>query len=217
MNVTPHREARQIVLSSRNRKKSAEIAGLLAPHNISVLSVADFPACPEVEETGSSFAENAALKATVIAKLLGCWVLAEDSGICVDALGGRPGIYSARYSGENATDESNNSLLLTELAGVPDEQRGAFYVCHACVSDPNGVVRVAVEATCRGRITRTPRGSNGFGYDPYFLIPEYHRTFGELGPSVKQQLSHRARAFQRLVPQLVDVLDRCESGRESPA
>lgn len=201
------RETRQIVLSSRNRKKSAEIAELLAPHGISVLSVADFPECPEVDETGNSFAENAALKATVIAKLLGRWVLAEDSGICVDALGGRPGIYSARYSGEQATDESNNALLLAELNGVPDERRGAFYVCHACVSGPTGVVRVAVEATCRGRITHEPRGPNGFGYDPYFLIPEYHRTFGELGASVKRQLSHRARAFQRLVPELVRVLD----------
>lgn len=201
-----------IVLSSRNRKKSAEIAELLAPHGIGVLSVADFPQCFEVEETGQSFAENAALKATVIAKQLGRWVLAEDSGICVDALGRRPGIHSARYSGDGATDESNNAKLLDELNGMPDERRGAFYVCHACVSDPTGVVRLAVEATCRGRITDSPRGSNGFGYDPYFLIPEYHRTFGELGASVKRQLSHRARAFQRLVPQLASLLRSMGNG-----
>ncbi len=195
----------QLVLSSRNRKKSGEIQDLLAPFEIQVCSVAEFPNCPEVVEDGDSFAANAALKATQIAKLLQQWVLAEDSGIKIDALGGRPGIHSARYSGEGATDERNNEKMLQELAGVPDDKRGAQYVCHVCLSDPNGQVRLAVEATCRGRITHQPRGSNGFGYDPYFLIPEHHRTFGELSSAVKQRLSHRARAFERFIPQLVSL------------
>jgi XTP/dITP diphosphohydrolase len=200
----------QLVLGSRNRKKSAEIAELLAPFEIQVRSVADFEHCPEVVEDGDSFAANAALKATQVAKFLGQWVLAEDSGIMIDALNGRPGIYSARYSGDAATDESNNAKMLEELANVPDEKRGAQYVCHVCLSDPQGQVRLAVEATCRGRITQTPKGTNGFGYDPYFLIPEYHRTFGELSSVVKQRLSHRARAFERFIPQLV-ALFRAES------
>ncbi len=187
----------QIVLGSRNAKKAAEIAELLAPHGISVLSVADFPEVPDVVEDGNSFAENAAKKSVETARNLGTWVIAEDSGLMVDALDGAPGIYSARYSGEGATDDRK---LLQELSDVPTEQRGAQYVCHVAVSDAEGNVQLSIEATCRGRITTEPRGSNGFGYDPYFLLPEYHQTFGELSPIVKQQLSHRARAFQRLIP-----------------
>jgi XTP/dITP diphosphohydrolase len=196
----------ELVVGSRNQKKIAEIAGLLAPFDINVKGISEFPDVPEVEETGSTFGENAALKATETARFINQWVLAEDSGIMVDALNGQPGIYSARYSGPNATDDSNNEKLLLELDGVPDSRRGAQYVCHAALSDPDGTIQLSVEATCRGRIGYEPRGSNGFGYDPYFVIPEYHRTFGELGTSVKQHLSHRARAFQRLIPKLIVVL-----------
>ena len=195
-----------IVLASRNRKKSAEMAALLAPHGIDVLSVADFPDAPEVEEDGATFAENAAKKASTIARHLGRWALGEDSGLAVDALDGAPGIYSARFSGEGATDEANNAKLLRELEGQPPECRGAHYVCHAALADPQGEIRCRVEATCNGRITTEARGTNGFGYDPYFLIPEYHRTFGELSPLVKQHLSHRARAFERLIPQIARVM-----------
>ena len=207
----------QIVLGSRNAKKAAEIAELLAPHGISVLSVADFPEVPDVVEDGNSFAENAAKKSVETARNLGTWVIAEDSGLMVDALDGAPGIYSARYSGEGATDDRNNEKLLQELSDVPTEQRGAQYVCHVAVSDAEGNVQLSIEATCRGRITTEPRGSNGFGYDPYFLLPEYHQTFGELSPIVKQQLSHRARAFQRLIPQLCRVLDSLTAGSLTPS
>ena len=195
-----------VVLASRNRKKSAEIAGLLAPHGIEVLSVADFPEVPEVVEDGETFAENAAKKAGQTAQFLSRWVIGEDSGLMVDALDGAPGIYSARYSGPDATDQSNNRKLMDALAGVPDEKRGAGYVCNVALADPGGQIRLQVEATCRGRITTEARGTNGFGYDPLFLIREYHRTFGELSPLVKQQLSHRARAFGRLIPGLVGLL-----------
>ncbi len=198
--------SQSIVLGSRNRKKSQEIAGLLAAHGITVLSVADFPDVPDVVEDGTSFAENAAKKASEIATCLNCWVIAEDSGLAVDALDGAPGIYSARYSGDGATDDKNNEKLVQELDGVPDEKRGAHYVCNVAVTDPTGAIRLQLEATCGGRIATTPRGTNGFGYDPYFLIPEYHRTFGELSPAVKQQLGHRGRAFRQLIRPLVSLL-----------
>ncbi len=196
----------QIVLGSRNRKKSEEIKDLLEPHGIDVVSIADVADIAEVVEDGTTFAENAAKKATEPALKLGRWVLAEDSGLMVDALDGRPGIYSARYSGENADDESNNDKLLDELSGVPAERRTAGYVCSVALADPEGVIRLTSEARCRGRITDERRGTNGFGYDPLFLIPEYHRTFGELSSAAKRQLSHRSRAFRQLTPQLVALL-----------
>jgi XTP/dITP diphosphohydrolase len=197
-----------LVLASRNAKKSREIAELLAPHGLQVVGVADFPDVPEVVEDRDSFAGNAQKKASETARRLGRWVIAEDSGLSVDALGGRPGVYSARYSGEptgdrDEQDRRNNAKLIAELAGVPPERRTAHYVCHVSVADPTGEVRLDVEATCGGRIVDEPRGHNGFGYDPHFLIPEYHRTFGELSPLVKNHLSHRARALARLVPRLV--------------
>lgn len=196
----------KLVVASRNAKKRREIEELLAPHRIEVLSVTDFPDVPEVIEDGETFAANAAKKATQTARHLNCWVLGEDSGLMVDALGGAPGVYSARYSGEGATDETNNAKLIAALADIPDEKRGAQYLCHAAISDPTGTIRLTVEATCRGRMIREPHGSNGFGYDPYFLIPEYHLTFGELSSTVKQHLSHRARAFERLIAPLVRLL-----------
>jgi XTP/dITP diphosphohydrolase len=195
-----------LVIASRNAKKTGEIRALLDPHGIEVLSLAEFAGVPDVEETGHSFAENAALKAVQTAKTLGKWTLGEDSGLMVDALDGRPGIFSARYSGADATDESNNALLIRELHGVPDDRRGAKYVCSIVVADPEGQVRLTEEAACRGRIAMNPRGTNGFGYDPYFVIRELHMTFGELSPVVKQRLSHRARAMERLLPRLVNLL-----------
>ena len=195
-----------LVIASRNVKKVGEIAGLLAPHGVTVQSVSEFDGVPEVIEDGETFGENAALKATQTAEFLGQWPLGEDSGLCVDALDGAPGIFSARFSGESATDESNNRLLIERLEGVPDQRRGAHYVCHVAISDPQGEVRLSVEATCRGRIVDEARGENGFGYAPHFLIREFHCTFGELSPVVKQHLSHRARAFARLMPGLVGLL-----------
>jgi XTP/dITP diphosphohydrolase len=195
-----------VVLASRNRKKSGEMAELLAPLGIALKSVAEFPDVPDVVEDGDSFAANAGKKASETATLLGLWAIGEDSGLEVDALGGEPGIYAARYSGPGATDSRNNAKLLAALDGVPDEKRGAQYVCHVALADPAGEIRLRVEATCRGRIATEERGTHGFGYDPLFLIPEYHRTFGELGPAAKRHLSHRARAFERFVPQLAQIL-----------
>lgn len=198
-----------LVLGTRNRKKGLELQDLLGPHGFTLRTLGDFPQAIEVEETGVDFAENAALKAVHQARHLGQWVLGEDSGLCVDALGGRPGVYSARYSGPQATDEANNALLLKELAEVPAAQRTAHYVCHAVLADPQGQIRARSESTCAGRILASPRGSAGFGYDPLFELPEYHQTFAELGEGVKAVLSHRARALRMLIPQLRRL---CEQG-----
>ena len=196
----------EIVVATRNRKKLGEIIDLLKPLGITALCVADFPEVPETVEDGETFAENASKKATEVARHLSRWSIGEDSGLCVDALGGRPGVFSARYAGPGATDESNNAKLQEELAGVPEPRLTAKYVCSVAVADASGVIRLTDEASCRGRITTEARGISGFGYDPYFLIPEYHQTFGEFPPVVKRHLSHRARAFERIVPRLATLL-----------
>jgi XTP/dITP diphosphohydrolase len=200
-----------LVLGSRNLKKSGEIRDLLAPHGFVLKSVAEFPNVGEVIEDGTTFAENASKKAREVALGTNHWAIGEDSGLRVDALKGAPGVYSARYSGEGATDEKNNFKLQEELQGVPDERRGAGYVCHVAVADPSGKIHLSFEDTCRGRIISEPRGQNGFGYDPYFLVREYHQTFGELSPLVKRYLSHRARAFRRLIPELKKLFERLAS------
>jgi len=192
-----------LVLSSRNRKKSREIAEILAPFGVTVQSIADFPEVGEVIEDGATFLANASKKATEPARQLGRWVIGEDSGLMVDALGGAPGVYSARYSGEGGADESNNQKLQVELKNVPPERRSAAYACTIALSDPTGTVRLTAEGFCRGLIINEPRGENGFGYDPYFLVREYHRTFGELSSRVKHQISHRARAFALFAPALL--------------
>jgi XTP/dITP diphosphohydrolase len=195
-----------IVLASRNRKKLREMSDQLACYRLQLVSAADLPHVPEVEEGEHSFAENAALKAVSVARATGQWSLGDDSGLEVDALNGAPGVLSSRYAGVEAADGDNNRKLLEELADVPDQRRTARFVCHLAVADPEGAIRLQVDGACRGRIIQTDRGGGGFGYDPLFLIPEYHRTFGELSPVVKSVLSHRARAFQRLLPRLVAML-----------
>lgn len=204
--------ARLLVLGTRNRKKLGELVELLAPLGLELKSLADYPDALEVEESGKTFAENAALKSTVQARHLRQWVLGEDSGLCVDALGGAPGVYSARFSGSAATDQSNNALLLEKLAGVPPAQRTAHYVCHAALSDPGGTIHAESQGECRGRILSAAAGSGGFGYDPLFEVIEYHQTFGELAPAVKEVLSHRSRAIRSLARQLQALV---EGGRWS--
>ncbi len=188
-----------LVIGTHNRKKGLELVELLAPLGLEIQTLADFPQAISVEETGDTFAANARLKATQQAMRLKRWVLGEDSGIAVDALGGRPGVYSARYAGPQATDDDNNRLLLSELEQVPIERRTAHYVCHVTLADPLGQIVAESEATCRGRIRREPVGTAGFGYDPLFEIVEYHRTFAQLGQAVKRVLSHRSRAVRNLV------------------
>ncbi len=191
-----------LVVASRNPKKCREIGVQLSPHGIEVVGLEQFPDSPVVEETGTTFAENAALKATTIARAVGRWTLADDSGLMVDALNGEPGVYSARYAGPDSDDARNNQRLLEALRDVPPNRRGAQFVCHLVIADPQGVARLHVEGICRGVILADHRGSEGFGYDPLFWIPEYHRTFAELSLTVKSCLSHRARAFRQLLPLL---------------
>lgn len=197
-----------LVLGTGNVKKRRELLQLLEPYPIELKSLADFPDALDVEETGTTFAENAELKAVQQAQHLGHWVMGEDSGLSVAALDGRPGIYSARYSGPDATDAKNNALLLKELKGVPLENRTAWYTCHMCLADPQGKVHISTEGYCYGRILEEEKGSGGFGYDPMFEIPEYSLTFGELGDAVKSVLSHRARAMRQFLPQLLLIAAR---------
>ncbi len=196
-----------LVLGTANRKKSEELAELFAPLDLEVRSLSDFPKAIRVEESAATFAENAALKASRQAANLEHWVLADDSGLSVDALNGAPGVMSARFSGPHATDEANNRLLLEKLGNLPIESRSARFVCCMALADPTGAVRARSEGACRGRILFEPRGTQGFGYDPLFEIPEYHRTFAELGIAVKSCLSHRARAARAMYPELVALLD----------
>ena len=202
----------RIVLGTHNQKKGAELADLLAPYGLEVATLADYSDAVEVVEDGDSFAANARLKAVQQAQHLGAWVLADDSGIEIDALHGAPGIRSARFAGQNATDEANNRLLLEKLGDLPREKRGARYYCHVTLADASGAIRAESYATCRGVIRCEGAGANGFGYDPLFEVREYHRTFGQLGPAVKRALSHRSRAMRAIVPQLVPLVSG-EAGR----
>src|SRR4029077_8455417 len=139
----------------------------------------------EVVEDGTTFEENARKKASEVARQLQQWVLAEDSGLGVPGLNGRPGVHSARYAGKQGDDDANNRRLLAELAPLPDDRRAAYYVCTAALSAPDGTIKAVVEGRCHGVIVKDYRGSGGFGYDPLFLIPEFHKTFGELSSRVK--------------------------------
>lgn len=207
------RAQRDLVIGTHNRKKGAELAELLAPWGFRVVTLDEVPGAIEVAEVGETFAANARLKASEQARHLGRWVLADDSGLVVDALGGAPGVYSARFA-ERARggdfcgdiDEANNRELLRQVGDLPLEKRTARYVCHVAVADPTGAVRAESHGICRGRIRLESAGRNGFGYDPLFEVVEYHRTFGELGPNVKQAISHRSRALRAILPELLKVV-----------
>ena len=191
-----------LVLGTRNRSKREEIVEILGDLGLELADLSQWPDAPEVVEDGDTFEANARKKATELARALNQWVLAEDSGLVVPALNGRPGVYSARYAGKQGDDEANNLRLLAELAPLPDDRRAAYYVCVAALVDAQGEVKAVAEGRCHGVITREPHGTGGFGYDPLFLIPEYHRTFGELSARVKHALSHRARALTQRRPHL---------------
>jgi XTP/dITP diphosphohydrolase len=190
----------RLVLGSRNKKKLKEMLALLGDLPLELTDLTPYPDAPEVEETAETFIGNATLKATQLAPALGAWVIGEDSGLCVPALGGAPGVYSARFAGTHGDDQANNDKLLREMAALTGDQRAAYYVSTAVLADPTGKVVGSVEGRCHGVIVEARRGSGGFGYDPLFLVPEYGQTFGELPPEVKRQMSHRARAFEHLRP-----------------
>jgi XTP/dITP diphosphohydrolase len=191
-----------LVLATRNRKKRDELLEILGGAGPELRDLSHWPDLPEVVEDGATFEANARKKASEFAQRIGHWALGEDSGLVVPALGGRPGVLSARYAGSHGDDAANNERLLAELEPLPEDARSAFYVCAVALAEPHGEVKAIAEGRCHGTITRELRGTGGFGYDPLFLIPEYHQTFGELGPRVKHAISHRARALSRLAPAL---------------
>lgn len=203
-----------LALGTRNPKKGREMAEMIAPTwmadrhlaRLSIRTLDDRPDLPDVVEDADTFADNARKKAAEVARQLGVWTLADDSGLAVDALKGAPGVLSARYAGEHGDDEANNRKLLEALADVPDARRTAAFRCHLALADPTGAIRAEAKGMCRGWIAREPKGSNGFGYDPLFLVLEYHKTFGELGPIVKRHLSHRARAFEQIRPRIIQLI-----------
>ncbi|MFA5088677.1 MAG: XTP/dITP diphosphatase [Candidatus Omnitrophota bacterium] len=188
---------REIIIATRNPGKLKEIRELLKDLNIQVRSLADYPDSPVVEEDGKTFAANALKKAVTIAFYTNKLTLGEDSGLEVRALHNQPGVYSSRFSGPGAEDKKNNAKLLRNLKGVPLKKRQARYRCFAALVDRHGIVDVA-DGSCGGLIAPRAKGRNGFGYDSLFFIPRYHKTFGELEPSVKAKISHRARALKKI-------------------
>lgn len=186
-----------VVLASGNAGKLREIERILDEFGIKVVPQSDF-GVTEADETGRTFVENALIKARHAVDATGLPAIADDSGIAVDALEGRPGVYSARYAGPDASDEDNNKRLLAELEGVPDERRGAAFHCVACLVTPDHADPVIAEGEWRGRILHEPRGEGGFGYDPLFLVPELGRSSAELSAEEKNARSHRGEALKEL-------------------
>lgn len=185
------------VLASTNRGKAKEIGEMLKDIGVEIVTLDEYPSIKLPPETGKTFIENALLKARHVAENTGMTALADDSGLEVDYLGGRPGVRSARYAGEEATDEENFKKLLAELEGVPREKRGARFRCALALVSPDGREEVS-EGVFEGFITEEPRGKNGFGYDPVFLVPGKGMTAAELSPEQKNSLSHRAKALAEL-------------------
>ena len=188
----------KLVLGSRNRKKLGEMLDLLGDLGLDLTDLTPYPHAPDVAETAGTFLGNATLKAVAHATALGEWVIGEDSGLVVPALGGAPGVDSALYAGTHGADAANNAKLLRELAPFAGADRAAYYVSTAVLAAPSGAVVATAEGRCHGTIAPDYRGTGGFGYDPLFLVPEYGRTFGELPTEVKRSMSHRAQAFAQL-------------------
>lgn len=186
---------RELVLATRNPDKGRELDAMLGDLGIRIRTMAEFPGAPDVVEDGATCRENAVKKAVSAQRFTGLTAIADDTGLEVAELGGRPGVHAARYAGEKATYADNCRKLLTELAGVPPERRGARFVTVAAIAYPDGRVEVT-EGVLEGRITEAQQGTGGFGYDPVFFVPEMGRTLAELSPVEKNRISHRARAFQ---------------------
>lgn len=186
----------ELLLATGNKGKVAEIQSLLASLPLHLKNLAEFSEIKEVEETGATFSDNAILKATAYARQTGLWTLADDSGLEVDALGGAPGVFSARYAGAGATDAERIALLLKELSGFLEVQRSARFVCVIAIADPQGRVASISTGKCKGTIAHAPRGTRGFGYDPVFIPDGFQQSFGELPQEIKQEISHRALAIK---------------------
>lgn len=206
---------RELVVATRNKKKLEEIKELLKGLNLKIISLADYPEIPAIIEKGSTFKDNAIKKAVGVGKLTKKLTLGEDSGLCVDVLDGKPGVYSARFSGKDKSDRKNNLKLLNLLEGLPVNKRKAHYICAVALADEDGLIGIA-QGKCCGFIGFNLKGNFGFGYDPLFIphlsmfpkgsakgkgagfvIPKYKKTFAELGPRIKHRMSHRYRALSK--------------------
>ncbi|MFT4416526.1 XTP/dITP diphosphatase [Fredinandcohnia humi] len=187
----------EIMIATKNIGKVKEFSDLFASRGVKVKSLVDFPNIDDIEETGETFVENAKLKAEAIATKFNIPVIADDSGLSIDFLDGRPGVYSARYAGEQKNDRANIDKVLAELEGVPTEKRSARFHCALALAIPDKETQI-VEGTCEGRITEDLLGENGFGYDPIFLVVEKGLTMAQLSKDEKNQISHRAKALKKL-------------------
>ena len=192
---------KQLLLATRNRHKKRELQELLADMEVEILTLEDVDPIPEVVDDGETFEANAVKKARATAMAAGILSLADDSGLEVDALQGKPGVYSARFAGEHATDEENNAKLLKLMESVPDEKRTARFVSVIAICDPQGHVET-VRGECKGTIARIPAGNGGFGYDPLFIPQGYEQTYAQLSAEEKNRISHRGVALAKAVPVL---------------
>ena len=194
---------REIIIATKNAGKVKDFETLFSPKGFKVKSLLDFPEIEDVEETGVTFAENATLKAEAISSALNKPVIADDSGLAIDALNGEPGVYSARYAGENKDDNANIEKVLQKLNDVPFEKRTARFHCALAIAVPGKRTEI-VEGTCEGHILEEKRGENGFGYDPIFFVEKWRCSMAELTKEQKNQISHRANALKRVAP-LIDA------------
>jgi XTP/dITP diphosphohydrolase len=200
---------KEVIIATKNPGKAREFEHIFASRGIEVRTLLDFPEIPDVDETGSTFEENAILKAEAVSQALGKMVIGDDSGLMVDELEGRPGIYSARYAGEQKNDQNNTDKVMSELIGLPEEKRSARFYCALAVAVP-GQETITVSGTCEGRILEEQRGTNGFGYDPVFYVPEKGLAMAELSSDEKNKISHRANALKKLDVVLDSILERAE-------
>lgn len=185
-----------LVVATKNRKKLEEIKAITRDLKLQITSLLDYPRPPRIIEKGKTFKENAVKKAVKVARFTGQLTMGEDSGLCVDVLGGKPGVRSSRFAGRHKSDLQNNLKVLRLLGDLPLAKRKAYYVCAVALADKHGLIGV-VEGTCFGRIGFEQKGNFGFGYDPLFIIPKYKKTFAELGPRIKHKISHRFRALKK--------------------
>ncbi|WP_175990842.1 XTP/dITP diphosphatase [Bacillus sp. Marseille-Q1617] len=196
---------RSVIIATKNKGKAKEFQNMFAPYGYEVQTLLDLPHIEDVEETGTTFEENAILKAETVAKELGVLVIADDSGLAIDALDGRPGVYSARYAGEEKSDEANIDKVLGELKDVPNGDRSARFHCVLAIAGPEVETRT-VNGTCEGQILQERRGTNGFGYDPIFFVPSLGKSMAELSPEEKSSISHRGSALKKLGAMITDFV-----------
>ena len=192
----------KLLIATHNKGKIKELKNFLADLDLEIKGLDDFRNISEVCETGETFSENAVLKAKSYAVQTGLWALADDSGLEVEALSDQPGVFSARYAGENANDAENTAKLLNELSKTGSENRRARFVCRMAIADENGKIKFEAEGVCEGSIAVNISGTNGFGYDPVFIPAGFGQTFGELSEDFKRKLSHRARAMKKIIEYL---------------